>query len=304
MLSNPGADLAKYAELFKLNERELELFAALIPKRQFLLKTPTRSGVLNVELDPAAYWTYTTSPEDKARRARCDRATRHRRRHTNSRRNGGEIRSNNTVNQLLKLSALSFVLGVSFSSRLIRLEPRRDVKYKTNRYRSDGDPDPLHHFDRIARSGNDPRSHMRRQRNWAVNWTGNLAYIKPAIAKALTNINLVTQAGHVYSFIATEVTGTSTPADLKIFVTPTDNSALVTLRDKPRFVPVADVERERKRADAAEAKLSGTSADAPKEIAKERIEALAVVTAAVVHDYKFKLEWRSRAVQRFGHLSR
>jgi type IV secretory pathway VirB4 component len=69
LLSNPGADLAKYKELFKLNERETELFAGVIPKRQFFCKTPTRSHVLNVELDPTAYWTYTTSPEDKARRA-------------------------------------------------------------------------------------------------------------------------------------------------------------------------------------------------------------------------------------------
>ncbi len=68
LLANPGADLASYAEMFKLNERELERFAALIPKRQFLLKTPTRSAVLNVELDSAAYWTYTNSPFDNARR--------------------------------------------------------------------------------------------------------------------------------------------------------------------------------------------------------------------------------------------
>ncbi len=51
----------------------MELFAALIPKRQFLLKTPTSSRVLNVDLDPAAYWTYTNSPEDNARRAEAIR---------------------------------------------------------------------------------------------------------------------------------------------------------------------------------------------------------------------------------------
>jgi hypothetical protein len=68
LLANPSADLASYAEMFKLNERELERFAALTPKRQFLLKTPTRSAVLNVELDSAAYWTYTNSPFDNARR--------------------------------------------------------------------------------------------------------------------------------------------------------------------------------------------------------------------------------------------
>ncbi len=123
---------------------------------------------------------------------------------------------------------------------------------------------------------------------WAVNWTGNLAHVKPAKEKARTNINLVTQAGHVYSFIATEVSGTPTPADLKLFVTPTDNTALVTLRDKPRFVPAADLEKEKKRADDAEARLAGQQADAHKEIAKERVEALATVTAKIEHDYKFK----------------
>lgn len=123
---------------------------------------------------------------------------------------------------------------------------------------------------------------------WTVNWTGNLAYIKPSKEKARTNINLITQAGHVYSFIASEVTGTATPADLKIFVTPTDGSALITLRDKPRFVPVAELDRETKRADNAEARLAANQETAKKEIAKERTEALATVTAKIEHDYKFK----------------
>jgi type IV secretion system protein VirB9 len=123
---------------------------------------------------------------------------------------------------------------------------------------------------------------------WAVNWTGNLAYVKPAKEKARTNINLVTQSGHVYSFIATEVSGTPTPADLKLFIFPSDNTALVTLRDKPRFVPVADLEKEKKRADDAEARLTCQQTDAHKEIAKERLEALANVTAKIEHDYKYK----------------
>lgn len=39
LLANPGADLAAYQRMFRLNEREGELFASLIPKRQFLVKT-------------------------------------------------------------------------------------------------------------------------------------------------------------------------------------------------------------------------------------------------------------------------
>ena len=68
LLANPGADLASYAEMFRLNEREVELFSTLIPKRQVLLKTPTRSKVLNVHLDPHAYWQYTNSPYDNEQR--------------------------------------------------------------------------------------------------------------------------------------------------------------------------------------------------------------------------------------------
>jgi type IV secretion system protein VirB4 len=62
------ADLAAYQRMFHLNEREVELFSALIPKRQFLVKTAHRSKVLNVHLDPNAYWQYTNSPYDNERR--------------------------------------------------------------------------------------------------------------------------------------------------------------------------------------------------------------------------------------------
>jgi len=68
LLANPGADLASYQRMFRLNEREVELFSELIPKRQFLVKSATRAKVLNVNLDPHAYWQYTNSPFDNERR--------------------------------------------------------------------------------------------------------------------------------------------------------------------------------------------------------------------------------------------
>jgi type IV secretion system protein VirB4 len=70
LLANPGADLASYGKMFRLNARELELFSELIPKRQLLLKTATRSKVLNVHLDPRAYWEYANSPRENERRRR------------------------------------------------------------------------------------------------------------------------------------------------------------------------------------------------------------------------------------------
>jgi type IV secretion system protein VirB9 len=52
---------------------------------------------------------------------------------------------------------------------------------------------------------------------WIISGAQNLAYLKPAKAGATTNLNLVTAAGHVYSFLLTE--GGPNP-DLKLFVVP------------------------------------------------------------------------------------
>jgi type IV secretion system protein VirB4 len=68
LLANPGADHAAYQQMFHLNDREVGLFSTLVPKRQFLVKTEQRSKVLNVDLDPWAYWQYTNSPYDNTRR--------------------------------------------------------------------------------------------------------------------------------------------------------------------------------------------------------------------------------------------
>jgi type IV secretion/conjugal transfer VirB4 family ATPase len=50
-LSNPGMDAAAYREAFHLTEVEAQTIATLIPKRQFLLKRPNLSKVLNLDLE-------------------------------------------------------------------------------------------------------------------------------------------------------------------------------------------------------------------------------------------------------------
>ncbi len=52
---------------------------------------------------------------------------------------------------------------------------------------------------------------------WVVSGADNLAYVKPAKPKAVTNLNLVTATGHVYSFRLEE--GAADP-DVKVFVRP------------------------------------------------------------------------------------
>jgi type IV secretion/conjugal transfer VirB4 family ATPase len=49
-LANPGMDQAAYREAFHLSETEAEKIAGLIPKRQFLLKRPDLTKILNLDV--------------------------------------------------------------------------------------------------------------------------------------------------------------------------------------------------------------------------------------------------------------
>jgi type IV secretion/conjugal transfer VirB4 family ATPase len=64
LLANPALDRARYAELFQLNEMELDFLSALTPRSQFLLKRPDLTKVLMLAVDPKSYWIYTNTPID------------------------------------------------------------------------------------------------------------------------------------------------------------------------------------------------------------------------------------------------
>src|SRR4029077_16581973 len=67
LLANPALDQRQYAELFQLNEMELELLRNLIPRQQMLLKRPEVTKVLTLTVDPKSYWMYTNTPVDNER---------------------------------------------------------------------------------------------------------------------------------------------------------------------------------------------------------------------------------------------
>jgi type IV secretion system protein TrbE len=67
-LANPDMDRELYGRQFHLNDSEVERIRNLIPKRQFLIKTPELAKVLNLEVDPKSYWIYTNDPYDNQRR--------------------------------------------------------------------------------------------------------------------------------------------------------------------------------------------------------------------------------------------
>jgi hypothetical protein len=67
LLANPALDRRHYADLFQLNEMELDLLTGLIPRQQILLKRPDLAKVLTLAVDPKSYWIYTNTPIDNAR---------------------------------------------------------------------------------------------------------------------------------------------------------------------------------------------------------------------------------------------
>jgi type IV secretory pathway VirB9-like protein len=130
--------------------------------------------------------------------------------------------------------------------------------------------------------------------NWPVNWTGNLAYLKPAKIGSRTNLNLITASGNVYSFIASEITGNATAhADLKVFVTPADGTALAAMKDKPRFVSADAVEGYKKAAETAQQELRDETAALEKKMNTEKAEREAALPGSIRHDYRYNLPPKS-----------
>jgi len=67
-LANPDMDRDLYRRQFHLNENEVDLISTLIPKQQFLIKTPELAKVANLTVDRTSYWLYTNDPVDTRKR--------------------------------------------------------------------------------------------------------------------------------------------------------------------------------------------------------------------------------------------
>ena len=67
--SLPTRTCLRRPETFRLNPSEMNIIRGLIPKRELYLRRTDAAGILRLEVDPASYWLYTSSPVDAARRA-------------------------------------------------------------------------------------------------------------------------------------------------------------------------------------------------------------------------------------------
>lgn len=134
---------------------------------------------------------------------------------------------------------------------------------------------------------------------WPCNWTGNLAYIKPAKKGGRTNFNLITASGNVYSFLVSEVSGQQTGhADLKLFIEPSDAGSIAAMKGKPKYVSADAVEGYKKAAEQAQAQLKSEQATAQKDLEREKMELRATYPGTIKHDYTWDRD--SRAAAKFG----
>jgi type IV secretion/conjugal transfer VirB4 family ATPase len=67
-LSNPNIDRRMYAEIFQLNDTQLELLESLVPKRELLLIQPRGTKKLVLEVDALSYWIATNNARDNLRK--------------------------------------------------------------------------------------------------------------------------------------------------------------------------------------------------------------------------------------------
>jgi type IV secretion system protein VirB4 len=67
-LSNPNIDRKLYAEIFQLNDTQLELLESLVPKRELLLIQPRGTKKLVLEVDALGYWMATNNARDNIRK--------------------------------------------------------------------------------------------------------------------------------------------------------------------------------------------------------------------------------------------
>ena len=69
-LANPDIDVPLHRDAFHLNDTELDLLAALVPKRDLLVKNQQGSKKVRLDVDSFSYWMATNTPKDNLERQR------------------------------------------------------------------------------------------------------------------------------------------------------------------------------------------------------------------------------------------
>lgn len=105
---------------------------------------------------------------------------------------------------------------------------------------------------------------------WIINGAHNLCYLHPAQQGIRSNLNLITSAGHVYSFLLTEISKEpNAEPDLKVFVERKEESTIDGAATAPALARASDVQAYKTAIDAARADAAQTVREAEERAQRE-----------------------------------
>ena len=85
---------------------------------------------------------------------------------------------------------------------------------------------------------------------WIIEGNQNFAYVKPAKEGSMTNLNLITASGNIYTFVLVEVSNLpNTEPDLKVFIEAKEQSMISAASQPPKFVSSEELENYRQQID-------------------------------------------------------
>jgi len=105
---------------------------------------------------------------------------------------------------------------------------------------------------------------------WIINGAHNLCYIHPAQTGIRSNLNLITAAGHVYSFLLTEISNDpNAEPDLKLFIEPKKGSAISGNTALQGYVRAGEAEAYKKELDALRSDTEKQIREAQAQVAEQ-----------------------------------
>lgn len=91
-------------------------------------------------------------------------------------------------------------------------------------------------------------------KNWQIQATKvptRYLSVKPMVAHTQTNLHIITDHGNDYSFLLTEVSGSSDPYDVKVFIEATDRKMQENIQAAPVMVSAEESDRAKREAEQA-----------------------------------------------------
>ncbi|MGH9762724.1 MAG: TrbG/VirB9 family P-type conjugative transfer protein [Blastocatellia bacterium] len=123
---------------------------------------------------------------------------------------------------------------------------------------------------------------------WIINGAHNLCYLHPAQQGIRSNLNLITSAGHVYSFLLTEISNEpNVEPDLKVFVERKDESTINRAFGAPPLARASEVQAYKSAVDAARAESAQAVQAAVEQAQKEMSQYREEYAGKLQFDYAY-----------------